>query len=151
MTDDYRGDYAQAVQQAIDGRVGFYPDFDQKRQEEIWRLLSTDRDRLLTFCRRHEITIGRLELRKTLKSPKPLYELVAVGQDAESVRQYLGPRARPALTGVRTTALAAATDTQTTPASSIAARPVGQQQEADHDADRRVAGLQHAEGARVEA
>ena len=90
VTDDYRGDYAQAVQQAIDGRVGFYPDFDQKRQEEIWRLLSTDRDRLLTFCRRHEITIGRLELRKTLKSPKPLYELVAVGQDAESVRQYLG-------------------------------------------------------------
>ncbi|MDX6376613.1 MAG: hypothetical protein QOE98_916 [Gaiellaceae bacterium] len=90
MTDDYRGDYAQAVQQAIDGRVGFYPDFDQKRQEEIWRLLSTDRDRLLTFCRRHEITIGRLELRKTLKSPKPLYELVAVGHDAESVRQYLG-------------------------------------------------------------
>lgn len=90
VTDDYRGDYAQAVQQAIDGRVGFYPDFDQKRQEEIWRLLSTDRDRLLTFCRRHEITIGRLELRKTLKSPKPLYELVAVGRDAESVRQYLG-------------------------------------------------------------
>ena len=90
VTDDYRGDYAQAVQQAIDGRVGFYPDFDQKRQEEIWRLLSTDRDRLLTFCRRHEITIGRLELRKTLKSPKPLYELVAVGHDAESVRQYLG-------------------------------------------------------------
>jgi hypothetical protein len=90
VTDDYRGDYAQAVQQAIDGRVGFYPDFDQRRQEEIWRLLSTDRDRLLTFCRRHEITIGRLELRKTLKSPKPLYELVAVGDDAESVRQYLG-------------------------------------------------------------
>ena len=43
-----------------------------------------------SFCRRHEITIGRLELRKTLKSPKPLYELVAVGDDAEAVRQYLG-------------------------------------------------------------
>ena len=90
MTDDYRGDYAQAVQQAIDGRVGFYPDFDQRRQEEIWRLLSTDRDRLLTFCRRHEITIGRLELRKTLKSPKPLYQLMAVGHDAQTIAKWHG-------------------------------------------------------------
>jgi hypothetical protein len=88
--DDYRGDYQQAVQQALDGRVGFYPAFDTKRQEETWRLLSTDRDRLLTFCRRHEITVGRLELRKTLKSKKPLYELLAVGRDAETIRRYLG-------------------------------------------------------------
>jgi hypothetical protein len=90
VSDDYRGDYKQAVAHALEGRIGFYPDFDQRRQEEVWRLLSVDRDRLLTFCRRHEITIGRLELRKTLKSPKPLYELVATGRDAESVRQYLG-------------------------------------------------------------
>ncbi len=90
MTDDYRGDYTQAIGQALDGRIGFYPDFDMHRQEETWRLLSSDRDRLLTFCRRHEITIGRLELRKTLKSPKPVYELVATGRDAESIRRYLG-------------------------------------------------------------
>ena len=90
MTDDYRGDYNQAVAQALDGRIGFYPDFDTRRQEEIWRLLSADRDRLLTFCRRHEITVGKLELRKTLKSPKPLYELVAVGRDANAIREYLG-------------------------------------------------------------
>jgi hypothetical protein len=90
VSDDYRGDYNQAVAQAIDGRIGFYPDFDPKRQEEIWRLLSTDRDRLLTFCRRHSITVGRLELLKTLKSPKPLYQLVATGRDADTVREYLG-------------------------------------------------------------
>ncbi len=88
--EDYQADWAHALAQALDGRVGFYPAFDVKRQEETWRLLSTDRDRLLTFCRRHEITVGRLEVRKTLKSPKPLYELVAVGRDAESVRRYLG-------------------------------------------------------------
>jgi len=89
-TDDYRGDYNDAVRKAIEGRIGFYPDFDQKRQEEIWRLLSTDRDRLLTFCRRQQITVGKLELRKTLKSPKPLYELIATGNDAQTVRDYLG-------------------------------------------------------------
>jgi hypothetical protein len=90
VSDDYRGDYKQALSQALDGRIGFYPDFDQRRQEEVWRLLSADRDRLLTFCRRHQITLGRLELRKTLKSPKPLYEMVAVGRDAQTIRQYLG-------------------------------------------------------------
>jgi hypothetical protein len=88
--DDYRGDYRRAVQQAIEGRIGFYADFDPHRQEEVWRLLSSDRDRLLTFARRLQITIGRLELRKTLKSPKPLYELVASGADAQAVRSYLG-------------------------------------------------------------
>ena len=88
--EDYQADWSQALAQALDGRVGFYPAFDVKRQEETWLLLSIDRDRLLTFCRRHEITVGRLEVRKTLKSPKPLYELVAVGRDAEAVRRYLG-------------------------------------------------------------
>ena len=90
MSVDYRGEYNQAIQNALDGKVGFYPDFDAKRQEECWRLLSTDRDRLLTFCRRHEITIGRLELRKTLKSDRPLYELTATGRDADTIRRYLG-------------------------------------------------------------
>jgi hypothetical protein len=88
--DDYRGDYRQAVDHALDGRIGFYADYDTSRQEEIWRLLSADRDRLLTFARRRQITIGRLEVRKTLKSPRPLYELVATGADAGAVRAYLG-------------------------------------------------------------
>jgi len=88
--DDYRGDYRQAVDNALDGRIGFYADCDTGRQEEIWRLLSADRDRLLTFARRHAITIGKLEVRKTLKSPQPVYELIATGRDARSVREYLG-------------------------------------------------------------
>jgi hypothetical protein len=88
--DDYRGDFRRAMQQALDGKIGFYADFDSSRQEEIWRLLSSDRDRLLTFARRRQITIGKLELRRTLKSPKPLYELIATGSDARAVRQYLG-------------------------------------------------------------
>jgi hypothetical protein len=29
-------------------------------------------------------------VRKTLKSPQPVYELIAVGRDARSVREYLG-------------------------------------------------------------
>jgi hypothetical protein len=88
--DDYRGDYKQAMDSALNGRIGFYADFDSQRQEEVWRLLSADRDRLLTFARRHAITIGKLEVRKTLKSPQPVYELIAVGRDARSVREYLG-------------------------------------------------------------
>jgi hypothetical protein len=82
--DDYRGDYKQAMESALNGRIGFYADFDSQRQEEVWRLLSADRDRLLTFARRHAITIGKLEVRKTV------YELIAVGRDARSVREYLG-------------------------------------------------------------
>jgi hypothetical protein len=89
-SDDYRGDYNQAMEHALLGQIGFFPDFDPARQQEVWRLLSTDRDRLLAFARRRAITIGRLEVRKTLKSPKPIYELVAVGNDAQSVRDYLG-------------------------------------------------------------
>ena len=88
--DDYRGDYKQAMDSALNGRIGFYADFDSQRQEEVWRLLSADRDRLLTFARRHAITIGKLEVRKTLKSPQPVYELIASGRDARSVREYLG-------------------------------------------------------------
>jgi len=29
-------------------------------------------------------------VRKTLKSPQPVYELIATGRDARSVREYLG-------------------------------------------------------------
>jgi hypothetical protein len=87
---DYRGDFRAAIQHAVEGKIGFYADFDSTRQDEMWRLLSSDRDRLLTFARRLQITIGRLEVRKTLKSPKPLYELVATGADARAVREYLG-------------------------------------------------------------
>ncbi len=88
--EDYVGDYKQAMATALEGRVGFYSSFDTTRQEEVWRLLSADRDRLLTFARRHAITIGKLEVRKTLKSPQPVYELIATGHDAEAVRSYLG-------------------------------------------------------------
>ena len=38
--DDYRGDYKQAMDSALNGRIGFYADFDSGRQEEVWRLLS---------------------------------------------------------------------------------------------------------------
>ena len=38
--DDYRGDYKQAMDAALNGRIGFYADFDSARQEEVWRLLS---------------------------------------------------------------------------------------------------------------
>jgi hypothetical protein len=79
-----------ALDEALAGRIGFYADFDSVRQQEVWRLLSADRDRLLTFARRRQITIGRLEVRKTLRSDRPLYELVAVGNDARAVREYLG-------------------------------------------------------------
>ena len=48
------------------------------------------RAHLLTSGRRPEIPVGRLERHKTLKSPKPLYELTATGRDAETVRRYLG-------------------------------------------------------------
>jgi hypothetical protein len=75
---------------ALDGRIGFYPDWDRSRQEEVWRLLCADRDRLLTFARRHHVTVGRLEVRKSLKSDRPVYELVATGGDAAAVRRYLG-------------------------------------------------------------
>ena len=87
---DKIGEYRLAMDAAIAGKVGFFSDFDRKRQEEVWRLLSADRDRLLTWARRHHITIGRLEVRKSLKSPKPVYELIAIGDDARTVRQVLG-------------------------------------------------------------
>jgi hypothetical protein len=92
MTDevDYRGNYKAAVEEALSGGVGVYADFDQARQMECFRVLSADRSRLLTFARREGITTGHVDTLQTLKSPKPLYQMVATGEeDARKVRAYL--------------------------------------------------------------
>ena len=47
---DYRGNYKAAVDEALKGGVGVYADFDSKRQMECFRVLSSDRDRLLKFA-----------------------------------------------------------------------------------------------------
>lgn len=87
---DYRGNYKAAVDEALKGGVGVYADFDQARQMESFRILSGDRTRLLTFARREGITTGHVETLKTLKSPKPLYQMVAQGEDdTKKVRAYL--------------------------------------------------------------
>ena len=85
---DYRAQYADAVARAVEGGVGAYPDYDRHRGEEVWRLLSSDRQALLTFARRHNISIGRMETMKTLKSPKPLFQLIATGHDAREVARW---------------------------------------------------------------
>lgn len=88
---DYRGNYKAAVDEALKGGVGVYADFDQARQMESFRILSADRARLLTFARREGITTGHVETMKTLRSPKPLYQMVAQGEaDTKKVREYLG-------------------------------------------------------------
>ena len=89
MEADYRSSYKSAVEEAIAGGVGVYADFDKERQAECFRLLSGDRDRLLTLARREGITTGKVDTLKTLKSPKPLYQMVAVGDDTRKVRAYL--------------------------------------------------------------
>jgi hypothetical protein len=86
--EDYRAEYNAAVQRAIEGGVGAYPDFDRHRQEQVWRLLSSDRQALLTFCRRHNISVGRMDTMKTLKSPKPLFQLIVHGHDAATVARW---------------------------------------------------------------
>jgi hypothetical protein len=87
---DYRGSYKAAVEEALKGGVGVYADFDQARQMESFRVLSADRSRLLTFARREGITTGHVDTLKTLKSPKPLYQMVAQGEeDTRKVRSYL--------------------------------------------------------------
>jgi hypothetical protein len=53
-------------------------------------VLSSDRQSLLTFCQRQGISVGRMETIKTLKSPKPLYQLIAVGHDAQTVARWHG-------------------------------------------------------------
>jgi hypothetical protein len=89
---DYRAQYNEAISRAVAGGVGVYPDFDRHRQEQVWRVLSSDRQALLTFCQRHGISVGRMETIKTLKSDKPLYQLMAVGQDARNVSKWAGSR-----------------------------------------------------------
>jgi hypothetical protein len=87
---DYRGNYKAAVDEALKGGIGVYADFDQQRQIENFRVLSGDRDRQLTFARREGITTGHLETLQTLRSPKPLYQMVATGEaDTKKVRSYL--------------------------------------------------------------
>ena len=89
---DYRAQYNEAIARAVAGGVGVYPDFDRKRQEQVWRLLSADRQALLTFCRRQNISVGQMETIRTLKSPDPLYQLMAVGNDARTVAKWAGSR-----------------------------------------------------------
>lgn len=87
---DYRGNYKAAVDEALKGGVGVYGDFDQARQMESFRILSADRSRLLTFARREGLTTGHVETLQTLRSPKPLYQMVAQGEaDVKKVRSYL--------------------------------------------------------------
>ena len=86
MEADYRNSYKAAVEEAIAGGVGVYADFDKERQQECFRLMSIDRDRLLTFARREGITTGKVDTLQTLKSPKPLFQMVAVGEDTRKVR-----------------------------------------------------------------
>jgi hypothetical protein len=74
----------------VSGQVGVYPDFDRHRQEQVWRVLSADRQSLLVFCQRQGISVGRMETIQTLKSPKPLYQLMAVGHDAQTVAKWAG-------------------------------------------------------------
>jgi hypothetical protein len=89
MDVDYRGNYKAAVEEALKGGVGVYADFDMQRQMECFRLLSSDRDRLLQFGKREGITTGKVDTLQTLRSTKPLYQMVAVGDDTRKVRSYL--------------------------------------------------------------
>ncbi|MCW2962060.1 MAG: hypothetical protein JWM90_2447 [Thermoleophilia bacterium] len=95
MTDDaegydYRGNYKAAVEEALKGGIGVYADFDQQRQSESFRVLSGDRSRLITFASREGISTGHVETLQTLRSPKPLYQMVAASEeDAKRVRSYL--------------------------------------------------------------
>ena len=87
---DYREQYNEAIRRAVSGQVGVYPDFDRHRQEQVWRVLSADRQTLLVFCQRQGISVGRMETMQTLKSPKPLYQLIATGHDAQTVAKWAG-------------------------------------------------------------
>lgn len=92
--DDPAAMYRAAVDVALTGEVGMAPDFDRHLQEEVWRLLCCDRDRLLTYCQRMGIVVTKLTTRQTLKSDKPIFELVVHGDDADTVRKLAG-RDRP--------------------------------------------------------
>ena len=92
--DDPAAMYRAAVDVALTGEVGMAPDFDRRLQEEVWRLLCNDRDRLLTYCQRMGIVVTKLTTRQTLKSDKPIFELIVTGEDAGTVRKLAG-RDRP--------------------------------------------------------
>ncbi|MCX6393037.1 MAG: hypothetical protein WCN97_07985 [Thermoleophilia bacterium] len=92
--DDAAAMYRAAVDVALTGEVGMAPDFDRHLQEEVWRLLCNDRDRLLTYCQRMGIIVTKLTTRQTLKSDKPIFELIVTGDDADTVRKLAG-RDRP--------------------------------------------------------
>ncbi len=92
--DDAAAMYRAAIDVALTGEVGMAPDFDRHLQEEVWRLLCVDRDRLLKFCQRMGLIVGRLTTRQTLKSDKLIYELICHGEDADTVRKLAG-RDRP--------------------------------------------------------
>ena len=86
---DYRGNYKAAKEEALKGGVGVYADFDSARQMECFRVLSSDRARLLTFAKREGLTTGKVETLQTLGSTKPIYQMIAVGEDTKKVRSYL--------------------------------------------------------------
>jgi hypothetical protein len=92
--DDPAAMYRGAVDVALTGEIGMAPDFDRRLQEEVWRLLCNDRDRLLTYCQRMGIVVTKLTTRQTLKSDKPIFELIVTGEDADTVRKLAG-RDRP--------------------------------------------------------
>ena len=92
--DDPAAMYRAAVDVALTGEIGMAPDFDRRLQEEVWRLLCNDRDRLLTYCQRMGIVVTKLTTRQTLKSDKPIFELIVTGEDADTVRKLAG-RGRP--------------------------------------------------------
>jgi hypothetical protein len=85
---DYRAQYNEAIRRAVSGDVGVYPDFDRHRQETVWRILSADRQALLRFCQRLGVTVGQMETIRTLKSEKPLLQLIAHGNDAQAIARW---------------------------------------------------------------
>lgn len=89
MEEDYRGNYKAAVDEALKGGVGVYADFDMERQMECFRILSGDRTRLLKFAQREGLTTGKVDTLKTLRSDKPLFQMIAAGDDTKKVRAYL--------------------------------------------------------------
>lgn len=88
MEIDYRGNYKAAVEEARLGGIGVYADFDMTRQMECFRVLSSDRNRLLTFARREELTTGKVDTLKTLKGDT-LFQMMVVGEDTKKIRAYL--------------------------------------------------------------
>lgn len=85
---DYRAQYNEAISRAVAGEVGVYQDYDRHRQEAVWRILSADRQALLRFCQRLGVTVGQMDSIKTLRSDKPLLQLIAHGHDADTIAKW---------------------------------------------------------------